>query len=87
MFEEAVLVIEDEVDGLNLCRRVLERSGFWVFTDASSAQALAIRSNEEISLLLTDIRIPELVGFQFMNLALDLASQVVMALSKLMAAG
>jgi signal transduction histidine kinase/DNA-binding response OmpR family regulator len=80
MAEEAVLVVDDELDSLDLCRRVLEQAGFQVFTAISSTQALAILSHQEIGLLLTDLRVPDMDGFQLMTRALKQVPELAVVL-------
>ncbi len=55
-----VLVVDDEVCILQVCRRLLERSGFRVATARNCADALEFfsRNQSEISLVITDIMMP-----------------------------
>lgn len=69
MSEPLVLVVDDEPNLVRLCRRLLERANFQVITATSSSQALAILASQPLDLLLVDIRMPELDGFQLLSLA------------------
>lgn len=69
MPEGLLLVVDDEPGILRLCQRLLEREGFDVLTTAHPEQALAMLERQRVDLLLVDIRMPELDGFQLMSLA------------------
>ncbi len=64
--QATILIVEDEPEILNLCRRMLEKSGFRVFATASHAEAIRLVEafGEEIDLLLTDVIMPEMNGSQ-----------------------
>jgi len=64
-----ILVVDDEAGVLQLCQRLLVRAGHTVLTASTSDQALAFLSQERLSLLLADIRMPGKSGFQLMDLA------------------
>jgi len=64
-----ILVVEDEPGVLLLCQRILERAGYLVFTATNAERALDLLRNEKVSLMLADIRMPEVSGFQLMDLA------------------
>jgi len=68
---ETVLVVEDEVATLTLCRAMLEKLGYSVLTAASPMDAvrLAKEIKTKISLLVTDVVMPEINGK-------DLAKQI-----------
>lgn len=59
-----ILVVEDEPEILNLCRMMLEKSGFTVFAASCPAEAIMIAEERsgKIDLLLTDIVMPEMNG-------------------------
>jgi signal transduction histidine kinase/CheY-like chemotaxis protein len=64
-----ILVVDDEPGVLRLCQRLLEKEGFTVLPTLSTSQALAILAREPIRLMLVDIRMSGIDGFQLMNLA------------------
>src|ERR1700677_1512091 len=59
-----VLVVEDDVFLRDIFQRVLERAGFHVLTAAHGKEALASFHGGGIGLVLTDLMIPELDGFE-----------------------
>ena len=63
-----ILVVDDEEHIRVLLQRVLEGAGYGVVTAASGQAALAKLANASISLVLLDIRMPELDGFQTLEL-------------------
>lgn len=69
MPEPIVLVIDDEANVVLLCRRLLERAGFQVLVSTNPTQGLAILERQPVDLMLADIRMPELDGFQLLTLA------------------
>lgn len=59
---ETILVIDDELDMLENCARLLSPLGYQVLTEADSTNALAIFERERPDLVLTDLRMPGLDG-------------------------
>ena len=64
-----ILVVEDEPGVLQLCSRILERASYRVLTATNAEQAIDFLKSEKIRLLLADIRMPGVSGFQLMELA------------------
>jgi PAS domain S-box-containing protein len=62
--DKTILVVEDDIQILKLCRRVLESAGYTVISAASPKEAIALieNYNDEIQLLLTDLVMPEMNG-------------------------
>lgn len=62
--QTTILVVEDEPEILNLCRMMLEKSGFTVYAAACPSEAivLAEENSGKIDLLLTDVVMPEMNG-------------------------
>jgi signal transduction histidine kinase/CheY-like chemotaxis protein len=69
MHEAVILVVDDEPGVLRICQRLLEREGSQTFTASSPNQALTILANKLVDLLLVDIRMPGIDGFQLITLA------------------
>ena len=61
-----VLVVDDEVRSQEALRRTLEED-FQVFTASSAAEARTIMERETIQILLTDQRMPEVSGVEFLR--------------------
>ena len=62
-----VLVVEDEVNILKLMNIRLTKSGFNVFTAENGAIALDVVSKAEIDLIIADVMMPVMDGFEFVE--------------------
>ena len=69
MPEAVVLVVDDEPGIIRLCRRLLEKAGFRVLADTDPKVGSLIIEKEQVDLLLVDIRMPGMDGFQLIELA------------------
>jgi len=65
---ESILVVDDEETVRDLVRRTLEEAGYGVVTAAGGKEALDKMSQLDVSLVLLDIKMPGLDGFQVLNL-------------------
>ncbi|RPI30213.1 MAG: response regulator [Chloroflexota bacterium] len=68
-FKSSVLVVDDEPGIVRLCLRLLERAGFRVMAVTNPNEGVAILEKEQFDLLLADIRMPEMDGFNLIDLA------------------
>ena len=59
-----VLIVDDEADQRELLRRILDREGVEVMEAANGAEALAKIDARRPSLVLLDLMMPEMNGFQ-----------------------
>jgi two-component system, NtrC family, sensor kinase len=75
-----VLVVDDEPGNLRLCQRQLEGAGFEAITTSSPSQALAALARQPVDLLVVDIRVPEMDGFQLMTMARRLHPDLAVAI-------
>lgn len=66
--KERILVVEDEKDLRDLVQYTLERKGYEVITVESSEQALPILRSQVVHLLILDLMLPGMDGFQFCKL-------------------
>jgi signal transduction histidine kinase/CheY-like chemotaxis protein len=64
MTKEKIIIVDDEPDVLDLCRRVLETRGFQVTTVHDGYKAIEYAQQEHFDLLLTDIRMPGISGLE-----------------------
>ena len=62
-----VLIVDDEADALELIRRVLEARGALVTTTRSGDEALRLLESHAPDLLISDIGMPGMDGYQFMR--------------------
>ncbi len=63
-----ILVIDDEPDILEFVERVLQDAGYSIVKAKDAKQGLAILQSEKIDLLLLDIMLPEVDGWQLMQI-------------------
>jgi signal transduction histidine kinase/DNA-binding response OmpR family regulator len=61
---EKILIVDDEVDVLELCRRILEAKGYQVKTAPNGYAAIEKAQAEHFDLLLTDIKMPGITGLE-----------------------
>jgi two-component system cell cycle response regulator DivK len=59
-----VLYIEDNPDNMTLVKRVLEAAGYTLFQAATGLEGLAIAGKESIDLILLDINLPDIDGYE-----------------------
>ncbi len=62
-----ILVVDDEEVVLKSCERLLGSEGFDVDTASSAIDALGLLDRKKYDLILTDIKMPEMDGLQFMR--------------------
>jgi DNA-binding response OmpR family regulator len=65
MAEGSVLVVDDDADILGIVREVLLLEGFRVQTASNGAEALVRVGTEQPDLVLLDMRMPVMDGWQF----------------------
>jgi len=65
----SVLVVDDEPGIALLCNRILSRAGYSVISETNPRQALEDLQQKRFDLLLVDIRMPEVDGFDVISRA------------------
>ena len=65
--EKTVLIIEDEADAAELFAEMMRVSGFRVLKTSSSAPAITIMNTEKPDIVLLDIMMPEISGFDILQ--------------------
>jgi two-component system response regulator AtoC len=75
-----ILIVDDEQDALENCRRILSRVHYDCLTECNPVHALDIIQRERPGLILTDLRMPNLDGIEVLTAAkrLDPSVQVVL---------
>ena len=66
---KVIMVLDDDVGVARLCQQVLERAGFEVICVTNPVQGISILQQARVDLLLIDIRMPKIDGFQVMEQA------------------
>ena len=64
MAGERVLIVDDEIDVLELCERILQVKGYEVRTAHNGYEAVDLAQDEQFDLLLTDIKMPGMSGLE-----------------------
>jgi len=62
--KEKILIVDDEPQLLSLCEELLCRHGYDIYTAESGEQALKILDEESIELVLTDVIMPNMDGYE-----------------------
>ena len=65
---ENILVVDDEISIKNMTVQILSSHGYRVFSASSGKEALTILENEAIDLVLSDVIMPEMDGFELAHL-------------------
>jgi two-component system cell cycle response regulator DivK len=61
---EKILCIEDNPDNMILIRRVLQARGYQLLEAETGSEGLALARDEEIRLILLDINLPDIDGYE-----------------------
>ncbi len=72
MAEASVLIVDDDRSIVRLCQRLLERASFKVFASTDPLEAMKIMEARRVDLLLSDIRMPVMDGFELIERAKQL---------------
>jgi len=64
MSKPVLLCIDDELDGLEVRKMVLESAGYSVFTAGSGKAGLEIFTSQRIDLVILDYAMPEMSGYE-----------------------
>ena len=64
---ESILVVDDEKNYTAVLNAVLEEDGFETFIANSGAQALEVLEREEISLVISDMKMPVMDGLALLE--------------------
>jgi len=63
--EYTILIVDDSAIQLKLLRRFLESEGYQILQATSAAEAIQILSSQHADLIITDISMPNMSGFEF----------------------
>lgn len=72
----SILVVDDEPIVLRSCERTLAPEGFNVITVERAKEALDILKNDSIDLVITDLKMPEMDGVEFIRHIRDIKPDV-----------
>jgi DNA-binding response OmpR family regulator len=69
MAHEKILIVDDDTNNVHLWKKILELAGFLVFPFNSSEKALEYLNDNVMDLVLADIRMPIIDGFELLQRA------------------
>jgi signal transduction histidine kinase len=72
MPDTLILIVDDDQTIVRLCQRLLERAGYRAISATDPLEAIQILAQREVDLLLTDIRMPVMDGFELISQAKQL---------------
>lgn len=72
MAESAILIIDDDRSIARLCQRLLERASYKVFVSTDPYEAIKLMGLHKLDLLLSDIHMPVMDGFELITRAKEL---------------
>jgi DNA-binding NtrC family response regulator len=75
-----ILIIDDEPEALENCRRILSRLQYECLIEHSPLRAVDVLERERPGLVLTDLRMPGLDGIEILNAAKQLDPDVQVVL-------
>ena len=80
MVAEKILIVDDEPEAIENCRRILSLHRYECVTEADARRALEVIERERPQVLLTDLRMPGLDGIELLKAAkrIDPAIKVVL---------
>ena len=61
-----VLLVDDEANVLSSLKRTLRREGYDILTAGSAAEGLSLLARNDVQLILSDQRMPEMNGTEFL---------------------
>lgn len=75
--QKRLLIVDDEASILSAMKRLLRREGYEVFTASSAREGFEILARHEIQVILSDQRMPEMSGTEFLSRARHLYPQTI----------
>lgn len=77
---QRILIVDDEPDMTETCRRILGPAGYECLTANHAQEALSLLASERPDLLLTDLRMPEMDGMEMLGRAKEIDPQMPVVL-------
>src|SRR3990172_4680103 len=74
---QSILCVDDEVNILSALRRLLRPFGWRVVTESSPGRALDLLLEDSFDLIISDMRMPEMDGAQFLEQARSLQPDAI----------
>ena len=80
MPDASIIIVDDEQGIARLCKRLLERAGYTAATYSNPVEALEQIGQEQFDMLLVDIRMPEMDGFQVIESARQMQTEIAVVI-------
>lgn len=64
---KSLLLVDDEANILSSLKRLLRRDGYQIFTCESGAEGLRVLEQQKIDVIISDQRMPEMTGVEFLR--------------------
>ena len=74
--KRTILLVDDERTIIDISKKYLEKEGYRVFQATSAKEAMSIYDNQTIDLIITDIMMPEIDGYEFIMDTLEKNEQI-----------
>ncbi|MDI5935161.1 EAL domain-containing protein [Halomonas kalidii] len=74
---QTLLLLDDEANILRALKRVLRRDGYHILTADTARQAFEMLATEEVEVIISDQRMPEMSGTEFLHRAKDLYPETI----------
>ena len=75
--ERTLLLVDDEPNILSALRRLLRKDGYRILTASGGPEGLEILSNEKVDVIMSDQRMPEMSGVEFLRQARKMSPDTV----------
>ncbi|HFD32760.1 MAG TPA: PAS domain S-box protein [Gammaproteobacteria bacterium] len=79
--QESILIVDDEPALLKLTCELLEKQGYTVFKASNGKEALKVIERESIDLLLSDVIMPEMDGYELSAIVKEKHPQIIVQLA------
>jgi two-component system, NtrC family, response regulator HydG len=76
MVNDRIIILDDEADMLENCRRLLGSAGYQCLTATDPYEALGRLESEHADLLLTDLRMPQMDGMEMLRRAREIDRRI-----------
>ncbi|MDH5472462.1 MAG: response regulator [Gammaproteobacteria bacterium] len=75
--ERKILLVDDEENIISSLVRLLRRGGYTIFTANSGKAGLEILNGESVGVIVSDQRMPEMCGVEFLSKAKDICPETI----------
>ena len=63
----SILIVDDDPDQLKMLERIIQKAGYQVMTSSSPTEALGMIAEKQFSVIVSDYKMPEMNGFEFLQ--------------------